>query len=199
MTELYIEQVKRKKMAWLLALLAAVMFGFGFSLTPLYDLFCDITGLNGKGYSLDSELLPPTKQSDAVSNRKLDVVLITQYGNNVGTKVEFEALQHMQTVSFNEPKLAKFRITNRTDQPMVVRAIPSIVPQSASKAVNKIECFCMREQALKPRQSREVTMNYWYEPTVDESITSVVMGYTIFDITADASDESLAQASLIQQ
>ena len=25
-----------------------LMFGFGFALVPLYDVFCDITGLNGK-------------------------------------------------------------------------------------------------------------------------------------------------------
>jgi cytochrome c oxidase assembly protein subunit 11 len=24
------------------------MFGFGYALVPLYDVFCDITGLNGK-------------------------------------------------------------------------------------------------------------------------------------------------------
>ncbi|MDH5436989.1 MAG: cytochrome c oxidase assembly protein, partial [Gammaproteobacteria bacterium] len=24
------------------------MFGFGFALVPLYDVFCDVTGLNGK-------------------------------------------------------------------------------------------------------------------------------------------------------
>ena len=24
------------------------MFGFGFALVPIYDVFCDITGLNGK-------------------------------------------------------------------------------------------------------------------------------------------------------
>ena len=26
----------------------AGMFGFGFAMVPLYDVFCDITGLNGK-------------------------------------------------------------------------------------------------------------------------------------------------------
>ena len=29
-------------------LLAAVMFGFGFALVPLYNVFCQVTGLNGK-------------------------------------------------------------------------------------------------------------------------------------------------------
>ena len=29
-------------------LIPVLMFGFGFALVPLYDVFCDITGLNGK-------------------------------------------------------------------------------------------------------------------------------------------------------
>ncbi|HHQ40706.1 MAG TPA: hypothetical protein ENK20_00235, partial [Chromatiales bacterium] len=31
-----------------LVLLPLAMFGFGFALVPLYDVFCEITGLNGK-------------------------------------------------------------------------------------------------------------------------------------------------------
>ena len=31
-----------------LVLFPCLMFGFGFLLIPLYDVFCDITGLNGK-------------------------------------------------------------------------------------------------------------------------------------------------------
>ena len=31
-----------------LLLVTVGMFGFGFALVPLYDLFCDVTGLNGK-------------------------------------------------------------------------------------------------------------------------------------------------------
>ena len=31
-----------------LSLLAVAMFGFGYALVPLYDVFCEITGLNGK-------------------------------------------------------------------------------------------------------------------------------------------------------
>ena len=31
-----------------LAIIPLLMFGFGFALVPLYDVFCDITGLNGK-------------------------------------------------------------------------------------------------------------------------------------------------------
>ena len=31
-----------------LTLLTVVMFGFGYALVPLYDVFCEVTGLNGK-------------------------------------------------------------------------------------------------------------------------------------------------------
>ena len=31
-----------------LVVVAVLMFGFGFALVPLYDVFCRVTGLNGK-------------------------------------------------------------------------------------------------------------------------------------------------------
>ena len=31
-----------------LLLVTCLMFGFGYALVPLYNVFCDITGLNGK-------------------------------------------------------------------------------------------------------------------------------------------------------
>jgi cytochrome c oxidase assembly protein subunit 11 len=31
-----------------LGLVVLAMFGFGFALVPLYDVFCEVTGLNGK-------------------------------------------------------------------------------------------------------------------------------------------------------
>ena len=37
-----------KKTVKKLMLIVFGMFGFGFAMVPLYDVFCDITGLNGK-------------------------------------------------------------------------------------------------------------------------------------------------------
>ena len=47
---------------------AVFMFGFGFALVPLYNAFCEITGLNGKTGRIDEtdrmflpvELMEPT-------------------------------------------------------------------------------------------------------------------------------------------
>jgi len=33
-----------------LTIIPVLMFAFGFALVPLYDVFCDITGLNGQAW-----------------------------------------------------------------------------------------------------------------------------------------------------
>jgi hypothetical protein len=42
-----LQQANRRLLRRLL-LITVAMFGFGFALVPLYDVFCEITGLNGK-------------------------------------------------------------------------------------------------------------------------------------------------------
>jgi len=37
-----------------LGIAAVLMFGFGFAMVPLYDVFCDITGINGKTGRIDT-------------------------------------------------------------------------------------------------------------------------------------------------
>ena len=39
---------RNRRTAVRLALVTVAMFGFGFALVPIYDVFCEITGLNGK-------------------------------------------------------------------------------------------------------------------------------------------------------
>ena len=41
-------QASNSKVIKKLVLIVFAMFCFGFALVPLYDVFCDITGLNGK-------------------------------------------------------------------------------------------------------------------------------------------------------
>ncbi len=42
-------RISHSKLVRKLVLLAVGMFGFGFALWPLYNVFCDFTGLGGRG------------------------------------------------------------------------------------------------------------------------------------------------------
>ena len=39
-----------KKTLRRLVIAVPLMFAFGFALVPLYDVFCEVTGINGKGF-----------------------------------------------------------------------------------------------------------------------------------------------------
>ena len=38
------------------------MFAFGFALVPLYDVFCEVTGINGKAVSYTHLTLPTNRE-----------------------------------------------------------------------------------------------------------------------------------------
>ena len=54
---------KNSQLVRKLLFVVLAMFGFGYALVPLYDVFCDITGINGK------------TESSAVAEVKYDVDL----------------------------------------------------------------------------------------------------------------------------
>ena len=44
-----------------LSLIPVLMFGFGFALVPLYDVFCDITGINGKTGRVEASMIDASR------------------------------------------------------------------------------------------------------------------------------------------
>ena len=73
------------------------MFGFGFALVPLYDIFCDITGINGK--TGDQATLSEHMQVD--TSRLVEVEFIASLNANMPW--EFKPLQHSVRVHPGEP------------------------------------------------------------------------------------------------
>ena len=47
-----------------LVLICIAMFGFGFALVPLYDVFCRFTGINGK---TDNTAAPASRRTDGAT------------------------------------------------------------------------------------------------------------------------------------
>ena len=51
------QEKKNQRSFFKMASVAVMMFGFGYLLVPLYDIFCELTGLNGKtGVTTESEI-----------------------------------------------------------------------------------------------------------------------------------------------
>jgi cytochrome c oxidase assembly protein subunit 11 len=167
------------------------MFGFGFALVPLYDLLCDITGLNGKTggqYSYDEATLLPDK------TRLIKVNFITN--TNAGMSWEFAPVTGGVRVHPGEPKLVNFRVRNPTDRVMVGQAVPSLVPFSATEFFHKTECFCFEQQVLQPGEELLMPMRFIVGRELPKTVKSISLSYALFDVT-DRYPE-LAQAAATQ-
>ena len=166
------------------------MFCFAFALVPLYDLLCDITGLNGKtadsAYQYDAAMLVPDK------SRLIKVNFITN--TNGGMPWDFYSEKGGVRVHPGEMKEVVFHVKNTTDRIMVAQAVPSVSPSAAAQYFHKTECFCFTQQLLNPGEELDMPMRFIIGPELPKNITSISLSYALFDVTDLASRETVSSA-----
>ncbi len=164
-----------------LSLVVVGMFGFGFALVPLYSVFCELTGLNGKTGRIaaaDAESLPVDK------HRTVTIEFVTSLNQNMN--LEFRANQTKLHIHPGELYTTSFYARNRTGHYMVGRAIPSVAPGLAALHLEKTECFCFRQQPFKPGEGRNMPVTFVVDSELPEDIKTITLSYTFFDVTQTA-------------
>jgi cytochrome c oxidase assembly protein subunit 11 len=173
-------QVKKKVTQVLvtkLVLAVVIMFAFGFALVPLYDVFCDITGLNGK--TNDSAA---TYQASGIDkSRTINVQFISR--NARGMPWQFEPIVKEIKVHPGERKIVKFFAKNQSNIDMTGQAVPSVSPGIAAAYFQKIECFCFTQQPLKAQQAVEMALQFYVDPELPAEIKTLTLSYTLYDVT----------------
>ena len=163
-----------------LLLVAIGMFGFGFAMWPLYNVFCDITGLGGRGVKI-AEAGEVVAASDREVRIRFDATV------NSALPWRFEPEAKSATVKLGEMSEALYLAMNQSDEPLVGRAIYNVTPPEASLYFVKTECFCFTEQLLQANESREMPVYYFIQPDLPEHIKELTLSYTFYhDEKADA-------------
>ena len=163
-----------KKVIRSLLFVVVGMFGFGFALVPLYDVFCDITGLNGK--TGDQYVSDTVMQID--TSRELKVEFLANL--NDGMPWEFEPLTTSVRVHPGETSRVEYIARNNTGRDIVGQAIPSVTPGLAASHFQKTECFCFTEQVLKAGEEKIMPVIFVIDPSIDEDVKEVTLSYTFF-------------------
>jgi|TARA_B100000929_G_scaffold92088_1_gene72291 cytochrome c oxidase assembly protein subunit 11 len=181
------------KTAKKLGLVAVAMFGFGYLMVPIYNVLCDITGINGKtGQIAQSQV----SVDDVDPNRLVTV----EFDTNVNPALpwEFKAAQFKQDVRPGEIAEAKFVVENKSNKSVVGQAIPSVAPEQASLFFNKTECFCFINQVLAPGEKKEMIVRFVVDSDLPEKISTMTLSYTFFkvlneDVAGNAQHETANQ------
>ncbi|MDP5029846.1 MAG: cytochrome c oxidase assembly protein [Paraglaciecola sp.] len=172
------DQTKQNK-SLILKLLAIVlgMFGFGFALVPLYDVFCDLTGLNGK----TSNTAAVYEAVDIDESRYVTVEFITRI--NTGMSWQFEVETQQVKVHPGEMNQVNFSAKNPGARAIVGQAVPSVSPGTAAIYLNKTECFCFEQQILQAGEKIIMPMRFYVDPQIPKDMTYFTVQYTLYDVT----------------
>ena len=171
-----------------LLLTVVAMFGFGFAMVPLYDIVCEVTGLNGKTagqYVADgSELV------------REDRIVTIQFLANNNANMPWEFRPRVRTMQVHPGKLstAEFYVRNVTDKTMVAQAVPSVSPFRAAEYLHKTECFCFEQQQLAGGESLDMPLRFIVDRDVRAEIETLTLAYTLFDITEQTLDQPAVAA-----
>ena len=153
------------------------MFTFSFALVPLYNVFCEVTGLNGKIE------LKATKETDIEieNGRDLSVQFVSH--NNEQMPWAFKPSEDSIKIKTGKYHTTSFYVKNTTNKLMTAQAIPSVAPSNAAAHLKKLECFCFEQQELAPGEEAFLPVRLIFDDALPKSINSVVLSYTIFDVT----------------
>jgi cytochrome c oxidase assembly protein subunit 11 len=150
------------------------MFGFGFAMVPLYSVFCDLTGLNGKtGGRTEISSLEPD----------LDRKVVVEFVASVNQYMPWDFKPEVTRMEVHPGKMYRtsFYARNLTDKAMIGQAIPSVAPGIAALHFKKTECFCFTEQQFSAGEGRDMPLLFMVDPELPEDIEVVTLSYTFFD------------------
>lgn len=160
-------------------ILAAVgMFGFGFALVPLYDVFCEITGLNGK---VDGQATYEAATVEVDTSRKVIVQFVAH--NNADMPWTFRPVQAQIEVHPGELTEVAFYARNPTGNAMVAQAVPTITPWEAADYMHKTECFCFSQQTLAAGESVDMPLMFYIDQDIPAHVHKLTLSYALFDVT----------------
>ncbi len=160
--------------------LAGVVIGmFAFAvwvMPPLYNVFCDITGLNGKTGGRYQAVAVAVDTSRTVTVRFLAT-------NNESMPWDFGPEMSAIKVHPGEEIGINYLARNNTSHAMIAQAIPSVVPFKAAEYFHKTECFCFNRQPLAAGASAELPLRFIVDQDIPKQVHTITLSYTLFDVT----------------
>ena len=177
-------QRDNRRMLAKLALIVALMFGFGYALVPMYRAICAALGINV--LSLSERLTAPgqsgTRERPASTQIDYSRSVTVEFDANARGPWDFKPAVNSLQVHPGELASVMYEFRNTQNRSMAAQAIPSYAPQQAAAHFNKLECFCFNEYLLKPGESRQWPVVFYVDAKLPKDVTTITLSYTFFEV-----------------
>jgi len=164
-----------------LVVVTAIMFGFGYSLVPLYRKICEITGVNELTQT-DSGAAAFAKSTQVDLSRTITV----EFDGNARGPWRFMPATHALKVHPGELTTVLYEIANQQPRAMQAQAIPSYAPAVAMQYFRKVECFCFKQQSLGAHEAKQFPVVFVIDPKIPKNVDTITLSYTFFEVGGPA-------------
>ena len=165
-----------------LALIVALMFGFGYALVPLYRAICNALGINV--LSVSEQTTSGFGKKSVAPNTQIDRTrtITVEFDANSRGPWEFRPAQRSLVVHPGELATVMYEFQNMQNRTMAAQAIPSYAPMQAGPHFNKLECFCFNEYTLAPGEKKQWPVAFVIDPKLPKDVTTITLSYTFFEV-----------------
>lgn len=161
------------------------MFAFAFALVPLYDVFCRITGINGKVDTTAQAIV----HEEVDQSRFVTVQFITR--GSAGLPWQMSVATRQMRVHPGQAAEVDFTFTNNSHKESWGRAVPSVSPSNATAHLRKVSCFCFQEQLLQGDERLTVPLVFQLSRDLPEEIRTITLVYTLYPVHNIAMEASV--------
>lgn len=173
-----------RRMLGKLLVVAAVMFGFGYALVPMYRAICEALGINVLSLAEQRVATGSWTGRKAVANSQVDTTrtITVEFDANARGPWDFKPAQRSLQVHPGEMTTVMYEFKNIQNRTMAAQAIPSYAPRQASPYFNKLECFCFNEYILAPGESKQWPVVFIIDPKLPKDVSTITLSYTFFEV-----------------
>ena len=168
-----------------LALVAVLMFGFGYALVPLYKAICEALGINVLSLS-ERQVTGIGKPAGAGlgGNTQVDRsrTITVEFDANARGPFHFKPALRSLQVHPGELATVMYEFRNVQSRSLSAQAIPSYAPKQATAHFNKLECFCFNEYTLAPGESKQWPVAFVIDPRLPRDVSTITLSYTFFEV-----------------
>ena len=169
------DRKSNRSLAARLVLMALGSFAFGFALVPLYDVFCEVTGIGSR------EQLSRAGTADGRTPDVGRTVTVEFTASVPAGGWEFEPVAVTMEVQPGRLYEAHYRAKNLSGQATTGQAVPSITPARAAQYFVKTECFCFTPQHFAGFEAREMAVRFVVDRELPPGIDRLTLSYAFYN------------------
>lgn len=169
------EVVRQKNKRVVIALLVLIvgMVGVGVALIPLYDVFTEASGINGK-----VEVTTQTLNFKVDQSRVIHLDLITSVAKD--TPLKFSVVTTALQAHPGQAVLVQYTALNTSANAIKGHASASVAPGLSAQHFKLLDCFCLGSQDFAAGETKSLQLQFVIDPKLPIETRNIALALQFF-------------------